>query len=38
MDLFTGSQIVRKGESGHVYRQSDCKERREENCLQAVRV
>ena len=38
MDLSTGSQIVKKGESGLVYRQSDCKEGREWTCLQAVRL
>ena len=36
--MSTGSQIVRKGERGLVYRQSDCKEGREGTCLQAVRL
>ena len=34
-DLSKGSQTVRKGERGLVYRQLDCKEGREGTCLQA---
>ena len=37
-ELSKGSQTVRKGQRGLVYRQSDCKEGREGTCLQAVRV
>ena len=36
-DLSKGSQTVRKGERGLVYRQLDCKEGREGTCLKAVR-